>query len=83
MKKWSYAKKNRMIGCIMGIVISQAIEYVFDKYEKKAITKISEDNVKLRNENVNLFSENVKILTENVYLKEKIIKMKEKENGEA
>ena len=83
MQKWSYEEKIMMIGGIMGLVISQAITYVFDRYEKKAITKISEDNVKLRNENVNLFSENVKYLTENVYLKEKIKKMKEKENGEA
>ena len=64
---------------IMRIVISQVISSVFDRCEKKAITKISEDNVKLRNENVNLFSENVKFLTENVYLKEQIIKMKEKD----
>ena len=83
MKKWSYEEKIMMIGGVMGIIISQVISSVFDRYEKKAITKISEDNVKLRNENVNLFSENVKFLTENVYLKEQIIKMKEKENGEA
>ena len=83
MKKWSYEEKIMIIGGIMGILISQGITYIFDRYEKKAIIKISEDNVKIRNENVKLFSENVKFLSENINLKEQIIKMKEKENGEA
>lgn len=82
MKKWSYEEKIMVIGGIVGLIVSQGMSYVFDRYEKKAITKISEDNVKLRNENVKLFSENVKFLSENVYLKEQIIKMKEKEKKE-